>query len=322
MRGARAANRSMLPSLQAAGRAAMQRHRGEAGRGRHRHRQQRRAAARLVPLLHPRPPERARRLVAAAPARRRRALSDLHEGVLRGFAQEGIGRRHPRPAQGDRRDRLSGCRRGEGRVRGLPRRARCGRQSVRRAVPHRALARHGVGDRAERALHRARRNSSPRSAARCASNTRRSSMRASCCSSTARIWRARGTTPSRTGRSAISSRSATAWSTPSTRRSTTFRPSACACTCAGATTRARTISTWSSTEIIPFLKRAKVGGFVLPFANPRHAHEYRYLKDLIGQGPDHRGGRDRYHHQLRRASRGDRRAAGERRARRSAIRIA
>jgi 5-methyltetrahydropteroyltriglutamate--homocysteine methyltransferase len=36
-------------------------------------------------------------------------------------------------------------------------------------------------------------------------------------------------------------------------------------------------------EIIPVLKRAKVGGFVLPFANPRHAHEYRYLKDLIGK---------------------------------------
>jgi 5-methyltetrahydropteroyltriglutamate--homocysteine methyltransferase len=34
-------------------------------------------------------------------------------------------------------------------------------------------------------------------------------------------------------------------------------------------------------EIIPFLKRAKVGGFVLPFANPRHAHEYRYLGDLV-----------------------------------------
>src|SRR3954468_8184224 len=34
--------------------------------------------------------------------------------------------------------------------------------------------------------------------------------------------------------------------------------------------------------IIPFLQRAKVSGFVLPFANPRHAHEYRYLKDLIG----------------------------------------
>jgi 5-methyltetrahydropteroyltriglutamate--homocysteine methyltransferase len=36
-------------------------------------------------------------------------------------------------------------------------------------------------------------------------------------------------------------------------------------------------------EIIPFLRRAKVGGFVLPFANPRHAHEYRYLKDLIAR---------------------------------------
>jgi 5-methyltetrahydropteroyltriglutamate--homocysteine methyltransferase len=36
-------------------------------------------------------------------------------------------------------------------------------------------------------------------------------------------------------------------------------------------------------EIIPFLRRAKVGGFVLPFANPRHAHEYRYLNDLIGK---------------------------------------
>src|SRR3954466_4986859 len=34
--------------------------------------------------------------------------------------------------------------------------------------------------------------------------------------------------------------------------------------------------------IIPFLKRAKVGGFVLPFANPRHAHEYRYLRELAG----------------------------------------
>ena len=64
-------------------------------------------------------------------------------------------------------------------------------------------------------------------------------------------------------------------------------------------------------EIIPFLKRAKVGGFVLPFANPRHAHEYRYLKDLIGPGPDHRRGRDRFHHQLRRAPGGDRGAAGE-----------
>ena len=29
------------------------------------------------------------------------------------------------------------------------------------------------------------------------------------------------------------------------------------------------------------MRRAKVGGFVLPFANPRHAHEFRYVKDLL-----------------------------------------
>lgn len=34
-------------------------------------------------------------------------------------------------------------------------------------------------------------------------------------------------------------------------------------------------------DIIPVVRRARVGGFVLPFANPRHAHEYRYAKDLL-----------------------------------------
>ncbi|MDR3532508.1 MAG: cobalamin-independent methionine synthase II family protein [Rhodopila sp.] len=33
-------------------------------------------------------------------------------------------------------------------------------------------------------------------------------------------------------------------------------------------------------EILPTISQAKVGGWVLPFANPRHAHEYRCLKDL------------------------------------------
>ena len=32
--------------------------------------------------------------------------------------------------------------------------------------------------------------------------------------------------------------------------------------------------------ILPTIAKAKVGGWVLPFANPRHAHEYRCLKDL------------------------------------------
>ena len=33
-------------------------------------------------------------------------------------------------------------------------------------------------------------------------------------------------------------------------------------------------------EILPAIKHAKVGAFVLPFANPRHAHEYRCLGQL------------------------------------------
>lgn len=33
-------------------------------------------------------------------------------------------------------------------------------------------------------------------------------------------------------------------------------------------------------EILPAIRRANVGGFVLPFANPRHAHEYRCLQGL------------------------------------------
>ena len=32
-------------------------------------------------------------------------------------------------------------------------------------------------------------------------------------------------------------------------------------------------------DIFPILKRARVGGFVLPFANPRHAHEYHVLEE-------------------------------------------
>ncbi len=38
-------------------------------------------------------------------------------------------------------------------------------------------------------------------------------------------------------------------------------------------------------DILPTIAKAKVGGWVLPFANPRHAHEYRCLKDLpLGDG--------------------------------------
>ncbi len=33
-------------------------------------------------------------------------------------------------------------------------------------------------------------------------------------------------------------------------------------------------------EIMPILRKLNVGGFVLPFANPRHAHEYAVLRDF------------------------------------------
>lgn len=34
-------------------------------------------------------------------------------------------------------------------------------------------------------------------------------------------------------------------------------------------------------DIIPVLRAARVGAWVLPFANPRHAHEYKYLDGLL-----------------------------------------
>jgi hypothetical protein len=33
-------------------------------------------------------------------------------------------------------------------------------------------------------------------------------------------------------------------------------------------------------DILPAIRQAEVGGFVLPFANPRHAHEYRVFEEL------------------------------------------
>ena len=32
-------------------------------------------------------------------------------------------------------------------------------------------------------------------------------------------------------------------------------------------------------DILPVILKADVGGFVLPFANPRHAHEYKHFAD-------------------------------------------
>jgi 5-methyltetrahydropteroyltriglutamate--homocysteine methyltransferase len=37
-------------------------------------------------------------------------------------------------------------------------------------------------------------------------------------------------------------------------------------------------------DIIPVIREANVGGFVLPFANPRHEHEFRLVKNLLRDG--------------------------------------
>ena len=58
-------------------------------------------------------------------------------------------------------------------------------------------------------------------------------------------------------------------------------------------------------EMLPTIRQAKVGGFVLPFANPRHAHEYRCPEGPAARRrPGHRRRRDRSADQFRRASRG------------------
>ena len=58
-------------------------------------------------------------------------------------------------------------------------------------------------------------------------------------------------------------------------------------------------------DILPTLQQANVGGFVLPFANPRHAHEFRcFEKHAARRRPDPGRGRDRQPDQFRRASRG------------------
>ena len=97
----------------------------------------------------------------------------------------------------------------------------------------------------------------------------------SCCRSTRPTSRWSATSPTRTSRWRRSSASSSRWSRPSTRRSPAFRAIGSACMCAGATRNRRTTADVPLADILPALQQAKVGGFVLPFANPRHAHEFR-----------------------------------------------
>ena len=81
----------------------------------------------------------------------------------------------------------------------------------------------------------------------------------------------------------------------STARCATCRASASACTSAGATTRAPHDCDVPLRDILPALQQANVGGFVLPFANPRHAHEYRcFERRAAGRRPVAGRRRDRH----------------------------
>ena len=60
----------------------------------------------------------------------------------------------------------------------------------------------------------------------------------------------------------------------STTRCATSPATRCACMCAGATTRARTIATSRSRRSFPAILKAKPRALLFEGANPRHAHEW------------------------------------------------
>ena len=100
-------------------------------------------------------------------------------------------------------------------------------------------------------------------------------------------------------------------------RSSTCRATGCGCMCAGATTKARTTATCRSRTSCRSCRRRMSAASCLPFANPRHQHEYRVLEKhpladdqiiVAGVIDDLTG--------FRRASRSRRRPLGKRRARR------
>ena len=109
----------------------------------------------------------------------------------------------------------------------------------------------------------------------CRSNTKRSSRTGCCCRSMRPISRSNATLPTKTSRFPNSSHSSSKSSRRSIRRSRNVPRD-----------RVRLHVCWGNSEsphdcdvpledILPALQQANVGGFVLPFANPRHAHEFR-----------------------------------------------
>ena len=90
----------------------------------------------------------------------------------------------------------------------------------------------------------------------------------------------------------------------STTRSPASRPSSCACTSAGATTRGRTTTTCRSPTSSTSCSRPGPQAVSFEAANPRHAHEWKRLRAGQGAaGQGHHPGRARLDDQLHRASR-------------------
>ncbi len=139
--------------------------RAKADRGRHRRRQQWRAAARGLLPLRPAPHERLWRQLAAPAARRRRPLSDLPADAAGAAGGPHRGQQFS-AAQGDLRGALPRPGGGARRVRGFSERAGGGRRRLRRAVPDRTIARHRRRGDEERALRQ--RGGLSHSARRCA----------------------------------------------------------------------------------------------------------------------------------------------------------
>ena len=167
---------------------------------------------------------------------------------------------------------------------------------------------------------RVRRAPSPR---RCAPSTARSSTAACCCRSTPPTWRWSATCCSPTARSASSSAGSSWSSTPSTAHSRASTRRGSGCTCAGATTRARTPTTSTldddpAAAVRGARRRARrVDGQRPP--RPR-APLLRPPPAARRDGARHR--RDRHDEQLRRAPGGRRRPARRPSPSRSAIRAA
>ena len=117
-----------------------------------------------------------------------------------------------------------------------------------------------------------------RSAPPCRSNTRRSSPTAFCCSSIARTSRSSATPPTATARSPTSS-AFVELVVAAINKALRNIPR----------DKVRLHVCWGNYEgphdrdvalrdILPAILQAKAGAFFLPFANPRHAHEYRVFE--------------------------------------------